>query len=335
MRDFKFQLLLAGITGLLPSLYAHDNLTIHPMLTDKAYDVWSQESDNTFFKNLAINSLKTPDYLGIFPGSHSLVKKSLVQTGLDTWTDRPWTLKKWLMAGAIDEDSPVTRCLAHFYNPLPFDENCALTDPIEVGGRDSFEWATTGQVFAPPWNQPPPGINLECWNEARLWYFRELTLPDEQQRDSNLAHTFYALGKVSHLLQDLSQPDHVRNDAHLINNDDGSKSPQFRWIENYGAQNIKRISGWSELAGVTALDWRAAGFVKLKDFWNRGIYNGNPAALDADADGNSAASGATLGLSEFVNGNFLGEDASYEEVTSGGHHFPHPALADTNASSDK
>ncbi len=324
MKDLKLRLLLAGIIVLLPRLHAHDNLTIHPMLTDRAYDAWSQEADNTFFRDLSIDPSDTPDFSAMAGGADSLSKKDMIITAFDKWTDRPWTLKKWLIAGAIDEDDPNNRCLAHFYNPIPVDGKHALTDPIEVGGRDSFQWATTGDNFIPPpiTNKSPPGANLECWNEARLLYFRALTLPVKQHRESHLAHTFYALGKVSHLLQDLSQPDHVRNDAHLID--------KFRWIENYGADNITRIRTWAELAGVKALDWRAARFVRIKDFWDRGIYNGNPAALDADTSENAAASGAILGLAEFVNGNFLGEDASYEEVTGGNQNFSHPALTDTN-----
>lgn len=139
-------------------------------------------------------------------------------------------------------------------------------------------------------------------------------------RDANLAHTFYALGKINHLLQDLSAPEHVRNDAHPISG--------CRWFENYGRDHRIEIARWSELQDVSALDWRGKGFVKLEDFWNRGVYTGAAGNLDADASGSKL-----IGLSEFTNGNFLGADASYNESTTGIHNFPHPALSDTNYAS--
>lgn len=62
-----------------------------------------------------------------------------------------------------------------------------------------------------------PGINQESWVKARNYYYDALTKSAKADREGNLARTFYAIGKVSHLLQDLSQPEHVRNDAHMVN----------------------------------------------------------------------------------------------------------------------
>src|SRR5581483_7613028 len=140
-----------------------------------------------------------------------------------------------------------------------------------------------------------------------------LTTGSPVGRDEHLAHMLYALGHVLHLNQDTSQPDHVRNDAHY------SK----RWIENYGLNTYREqpdafptmnTGGWQW--------WNNNGFTKLKDFWDRGIYNGNASALDADAN-----NGPLLGLAEFSNGNFLGEDAVYAEYLRPGniHYFPYPS----------
>lgn len=126
------------------------------------------------------------------------------------------TIHPMLMAGAVDEDDPLTHCLAHFYSPIPISGIHALTDPVGLGGRDSFEWASTGASFSPV-SFVSSGVNQESWIKARKYYLDALTKDTMSLRDENFAHTFYALGKVSHLLQDLSQPDHVRNDAHLIN----------------------------------------------------------------------------------------------------------------------
>jgi hypothetical protein len=303
-------------------LFGHDNRTIHPMLTDKAYEAWANKG--SVFDSIGVVPIAKFSFT-IPTDSPSL----LVGGG-----PPPWTLKEWLMAGSIDEDAPDARCLAHFYNPLSATHE--LTDPYTVSGRNSYDWASAGTAFDPHTpGTPSPGQNEECWSTARTYYWDAVTSSLRADRDRNLVHVFYALGKIIHLLQDLSQPEHVRNDAHMINGAEtpvpvyNRIAPTARWIENYGRDNISLISSWPELSGASALDWRSAGFTKVLDFWNRSLYNGtNPNALDADASGSPSS---LLGLSEFINGNFLGADASYAElVTAGGHHFAHPALTDTD-----
>lgn len=109
-----------------------------------------------------------------------------IKTGLTKWADQPWTLKKWMMAGAIDEDAPVGRCVAHFYNPLgnsQSPDNHFLTDPKEFGCRDSFQWVSTGENFTPGWPIDPPGTNRESWVKARAYYFDALTKASEHERE--------------------------------------------------------------------------------------------------------------------------------------------------------
>jgi len=287
---------------------AHDNQTVHPAITDKAFGIWARK--DSVLDNLGIN---------------------LTQTFADTSSAElnaagALTVDKWLRLGSIteDEDEPSRRCFAHFYNPASSGHN--LTDPVFfLGAPNSFEWASVGEAFT-----TQEGGNKEDWTHAREYYLKALTAPTKTERDAGFAHTFYALGKVVHLLEDLSQPDHVRNDAHVINGTDTPKlkhGPEARWIENYGQlKGVDIIKGLNDLA---PLDWRASGFSKLEDFWDRKFYHGEASVLDADASG---AAEARLGLAEFINGNFLGEDASYKELTIpfAWHHFEHPSLADTN-----
>jgi hypothetical protein len=75
--------------------------------------------------------------------------------------------------------------------------------------------------------------------------------------------------------------------------------------------------------GNGVLDWRGLGFTKMKDFWDRHLYNGYAEALNIDANG-----GNQLGLAEFVNGNFLGQRHTYAEYFSPGDisYYPYPSL---------
>ena len=149
-----FRLTWAMLAMLTPGLQAHDNLTIHPMLTQKAYKVWAEEDDGEFFKNIGIKPDDTFDYAEIPGDADSLTKA--INNGSGSWNlSRPAILGDWLVAGSIDEDAPATRCLAHFYDPIHTPHH--LTDPITVSGRDSFQWASTGEAFT-----HGPGTNAEC-----------------------------------------------------------------------------------------------------------------------------------------------------------------------------
>jgi len=126
-----------------------------------------------------------------------------------------------------------------------------------------------------------------------------------------------SLGHVLHLNQDLTSPDHVRNDNHY--------NETHRYIENYGQQDYLNNLQWFNQQPHGWPYWQTQGFSKLLDYWDTGKYaNGNSDALVQETAGNTK-----LGLAEFSNGNFLGEDALYNEVVPASdsfHHFPFPSL---------
>src|SRR5260370_3923187 len=128
-----------------------------------------------------------------------------------------------------------------------------------------------------------------------------------------------SLGHVLHLNQDLSQPDHTRNDNHY--------DQDRHYIEGYGTANYPANPAWFAPQPPHGWPyWQAQGFNKLLDFWDRGLYNGQRDPLNNDAGGTPETK---LGLAEFSNGNLLGEDALYNEVVPKGnpfHHFPYPSL---------
>ncbi len=158
--------------------------------------------------------------------------------------------KAWLMRGAIREDDitalgyfvsgteppypdvdpygAITRVTRHFYDPIhdaPLDSfvGCTLEDC-----ERSPEWAFGQPQVAGAAPQPPDPNrrNHFTWADAREAQWCALTrnegLPtpfnnaDRLAGDRRLcwATTIKALGHVLHLLQDLAQPQHVRNDNH-------------------------------------------------------------------------------------------------------------------------
>jgi hypothetical protein len=252
----------------------------------------------------------------------------------------------WLSWGAYmedDEDPPVhsvhfLRSSDHFYAVLHTPK--WLTDGRETWGKlpdhltESYTWATSPGMAGPDMDKTFAGPNRHTWQDARDKQFDALTLPAKADRDAALALTLYALGHVLHLNQDLSQPDHVRNDEHVPRS-----SVLFRdgkhWIEEYGLRYLADSKKAGTLDTTFPLQprgwayWRSEGFRTLKSFWDRGKYTGSTAALDADA---AQTSGEKLGLAEYSNGNFIGEDAIYAErfpqkdSDRSLHYFPFPTL---------
>jgi hypothetical protein len=146
----------------------------------------------------------------------------------------PDSLPGWLMLGAIreddvpfdegavennpqdDPDGPLTRVLSHFFDPY---DDRALTVTTQLGAK-APDWATgTGNHFS------VIKAREAMWRALTLKYFLQIgtDLPftpsasvptKEALQTAYWATTFRTLGDVVHLLQDMAQPQHTRNDPH-------------------------------------------------------------------------------------------------------------------------
>lgn len=246
--------------------------------------------------------------------------------------------KDWVGKGSYNQDY-WPRWGNHFYTVKPsrvVGKAEGLSDAASrffiLRTTNSYAWATVEHQNTPLlWldhligtHRPYPAPeNEDNWSKARVYQLAGLTSSSKTIREENLAHMFYSLGHIIHLNQDLSQPDHTRDDAHPV------KSHAF--IENFGDAHRNHPEWFNPQRHGWAY-WRdQAHFTKLLDFWDRDRFKGgSAAALIAEASGNAEHK---LGLAEFSNGNFLGEDALYAENirdTNETHYFPFPKLADTD-----
>lgn len=112
------------------------------------------------------------------------------------------TARGWVSLGSEREDDlfPLLRPLNHFYDPI--------TGRGLAVGTDAPNWGLELRT---------DGTQTQAWSirDAREYFYRGLTDPIPSVREENLASTFRALGQVIHLIQDMAQPQHVRNDTHL------------------------------------------------------------------------------------------------------------------------
>ena len=128
--------------------------------------------------------------------------------------------RKWLQLGSeYEDDLSSLRFRNHFYNPLN-GSGLAFSPafPCSIGGIQSGK-------PAPNWGLDEGGVNQEySLKDARDAYYKGLTAPfkdfrdprqpPEDTRSHHLARMFETLGHVIHLIQDMAQPQHTRNDPH-------------------------------------------------------------------------------------------------------------------------
>ena len=227
-----------------------------------------------------------------------------------------------LIAGSIYEDIPFTRGFNHFYDPTKHPA-IGLTDGFDWWAYPSFRWATEDLTQFSSQSYP--------WRLVRAYELDALTNSSQVVRQNSLNLTMFCLGHVLHLNQDLTVPAHVRNDNHGLTLEHGVRETFIMWTEIYGRDHYADNPQWFTNQSHGGWSWwqNTAGFQKLEDFWNRDMLRTDGVdALKAEARGD-----VNLGLSEFCNGNFISEDATYKECgNSSKHTFSYPSLDGTTYS---
>ena len=171
----------------------------------------------------------------------------------------------WVMEGSHDEDD-FPRSLNHFYDP------------------------TTNRGL-PPLGAPAPiwglfrGPNDFSLPHARDWLHSALVDPSASERERAWDQFFYSLGHVIHLVQDMAQPEHVRNDTHFHLGDPSEAEQFFTDFSRYERYNLGQI-------GNLVFDGYPT--VRL------------PSYLDYFDDENGR------GLAEFANSQFVSQDTNLD-----------------------
>jgi len=165
-----------------------------------------------------------------------------------------------MMAGSVLEDTD-PRWLKHFYDPTAHngahfsDEAqwaaiaaqpiCALLG-AQSACLEASEFFLGQQVSNPIWATTDTGNDYR-WDAALTYYERSFTDPDPLVRRQYRAKMFRSLGHIVHLLQDLSQPSHVRNDAHAghaISSLVGLEVTGTSALEDWGKKHCSTEDNW-------------------------------------------------------------------------------------------
>ena len=109
------------------------------------------------------------------------------------------TVNQWFREGVTREDD-LPRFINHFYNPLT---QMGLNSTVK--GRDSLTWGLEPADI--------PGQDYS-YRDAKNYLYQSILAPAQTDRQANFALLFRTLGDVVHLVEDIGQPQHTRNDSH-------------------------------------------------------------------------------------------------------------------------
>lgn len=142
----------------------------------------------------------------------------------------------WVIHGGYSADEPhLWAAVKHFYNPLPNVGPPQLTDQVFLHGNYSPAISARYWAFADPSN--PYG-----WKKALEYYKKsmEIAVDDNtrvvpgsgfrdpglavnsaaEERSAYLGKAFRSLGETMHMVADMTQPAHTRNDSHPLGDTD-------------------------------------------------------------------------------------------------------------------
>ena len=146
------------------------------------------------------------------------------------------------------EDEGGSRSLNHFYDPTT-----KKGLDTAIGGRPSSEWATMFDDinWTPHWG----GVNYYSWQNARVYQSNSIVSASPTFRNAQAGYMFRSVGQVMHLLEDTTQPQHVRDEQHLDKSPFTGKDTKYRSkFEDYGTHNLNTIKINGYLAH-TNFDW--------------------------------------------------------------------------------
>lgn len=220
-----------------------------------------------------------------------IVSKQEVRASHDIWSlkqaiylnsdGKPDKIESLVGAGAVDEDA-FPRSLYHFYNPVT-DKGLGIDSGSFSGSPD---WALEDQsqdfIFSQYYSH----------RDAKTYYLEAL-LGDAQFYEYWMGVTFKTIGQVIHHIEDMAQPEHVRNDPHLVIpiSDDDSIPFDPSLYESY-TDDLREEKKLSSLLN------RAYPPVSLplpRDYWK--------------SSGESLSS--SLGIAAFTNRSFVSKDTNF------------------------
>ncbi|MEN9341786.1 MAG: hypothetical protein RIQ54_42 [Candidatus Parcubacteria bacterium] len=201
MRIFSFFTALVVTGAFFVPVFAYDDTTTHPALTEQIIDLYNH----------------------FYPG--------------DPLTNQQ---REWVIQGAIDEDL-APRWINHFYDPITGsgwtgEKSGSLSTDI-VRMVSALGLSAEKPLSAVEWIESP--LIQEQYQRYGGNYTWSRGMRAIAEQDEKRA--YQTLGHVLHLVEDMSVPDHTRNDTHApVGGDEGSPYEQYARRYGRGSLSIAR-----------------------------------------------------------------------------------------------
>lgn len=248
-----------------------------------------------------------------FSETHNFLKQELgIVEGLLTikfmyGDNTPRTLLEWAKEGSIREDDfiffPYGRFFHHFHDPIT--DQGLSGQPFPA--HDAIEWAI---------DHPD---NLWDLTSTSNYFWSWLTSYSPADRNHSAAMTFRGLGHFMHMVEDMAQPAHTRDDAHPPTDINASLEAYAGY--HYGdAESLDGLEKVSVILGAQeppffTLNELLPGHRRYRHFFDTEQYTGQP--------GFAGFLNGPPGLAELSNFAFVSEDTVFLE-------YGRPALGDTD-----
>jgi hypothetical protein len=253
-------LLIGSVLATVNVAMAYDEPT-HEILTKLAVRRSVLQTDPSLLVELGLPSY----FQGLYPiysGNPQVVSGTASPIDAAVW-------------GSREEDAG-DKPLNHFFDPQ---NNRPLElPPGNFLGQRSIDWATEhGNANYPE--------QFYSFRDAQVWFYYALALSSPADRQAAIGRVFQTLGHISHHIQDMSQPQHVRNEAHGHGKSYPLPDQNTADYEKYTTAYVNPII--EEQIGSGA--WRSylvPLLTSIKDYW---------------ASGN----GTTIGMADYTSRNFV------------------------------
>ncbi|MEW6078555.1 MAG: hypothetical protein AB1724_12130 [Thermodesulfobacteriota bacterium] len=205
---------------------------------------------------------------------------------------------KWFGRGGEEEDVPISRGANHFHNPLEADIHEAgfsgcLDISLCFSGESSVLWSQRES------GEQSPGGHYS-WDDVRDKFYLALTAPNKETKDKEFVKTFRGLGQLMHLVEDLTVPEHARDDGHISSAYEVWANGTTNGDSNVDIASITPFMVDKAVLRQTSVFPEAS--VPVANLFDSNQYSGTNPEITLRSD---------IGLSEYTNANFVSWDTLF------------------------
>ncbi len=195
-----------------------------------------------------------------------------------------------LIEDGADFEDKFPRPVHHFYDPI---NDQSLQHPllnIFGGANRSPDWALedTGEITGQD----------NSYKDATDAFYKALTLPTKTERDQEWGTMFESLGNVIHHIQDMAQPEHVRNDLHCSILWGCALPGAIIGIYDPSLFEDHSLAVFENGIPPNLVNYPSVTFPTAREFWT--TRASDPVVTDR------------RGLADFTNRNFVSKDTNFE-----------------------